>query len=118
MPYMLLILEPVGQREERSQSEGEEVYARMLRFTADLRKRGVLLGVESLTAMGEPAARVQVRSGRARVADGPFAEPPDTVGGFVLLNVSTRDEAVTIAAQCPAAEWATVEVRETGPCNT
>jgi hypothetical protein len=38
------------------------------------------------------------------------------VGGFFLLNCRTREEAVAIAQACPAAEWATVEVRETAPC--
>jgi len=38
------------------------------------------------------------------------------VGGFFVLDCRTRDEAIAIAAQCPAAEWATVEVREIGPC--
>jgi hypothetical protein len=40
------------------------------------------------------------------------------VGGFFLLNTESRDEAVAIAAQCPAAQWATVEVREFGACFT
>ena len=38
------------------------------------------------------------------------------VGGFFLLDCETREEAVAIAKQCPAAEWATVEVRAVGPC--
>jgi hypothetical protein len=38
------------------------------------------------------------------------------VGGFFLLDVATKDEALGWAARCPAAAWATVEVRETGPC--
>jgi hypothetical protein len=40
------------------------------------------------------------------------------VGGFFLLNCASREEAVAIASECPAAEWATVEVREFGPCFT
>jgi hypothetical protein len=50
--------------------------------------------------------------------DGPFAEAKEMVGGFFLLDCATREEAVAIAGRCPAAEWATVEVRETGPCYT
>jgi len=38
------------------------------------------------------------------------------VGGFFLLNVSTREKALAIAAVCPAPEWCTVEVREVVPC--
>jgi hypothetical protein len=61
---------------------------------------------------------LQVRAGRARVVDGPFAEAKEMVGGFFLVDVPTRQEALAIASECPAAEWATVEVRETGPCYT
>ena len=59
-----------------------------------------------------------MRSGKARVIDGPFAEAKEMVGGFFLVDVPTREDAVAIARECPAAEWATVEVRETGPCYT
>jgi hypothetical protein len=48
--------------------------------------------------------------------DGPFAETKETIGGFFLLTCETREQAIAIAAECPAAKWATVEVRELGPC--
>jgi hypothetical protein len=117
MPYMLLIHEPVGQRRQRTQSEGEAVYERMVRFADSLKSRGVLRGVESLVSQ-DNSTRLQVRSGKAHVIDGPFAEAKEMVGGFFLVDVATREEAVAIARECPAAEWATVEVRETGPCYT
>ena len=117
MAYMLLIHEPVGQRQQRSEAEGHAVYERMLRFADSLKSRGVLRGVESLTSL-DSAARLQVRGGKPRVIDGPFAEAKEMVGGFFLVDVATREEALAIARQCPAAEWATVEVRETGPCYT
>jgi hypothetical protein len=50
------------------------------------------------------------------VIDGPFAEAKEMVGGFFLVDCETREEAVAIAAQCPAAQWCTVEVRALGPC--
>jgi hypothetical protein len=40
------------------------------------------------------------------------------VGGFFLVECATREEAVALARTCPAAEWATVEVRGLGPCFT
>jgi hypothetical protein len=117
MPYMLLILEEPGQRATRNDAEGHAVYERMLRFADDLKTRGVLMAVESLSSQHD-AARVRVNGGRAQVLDGPFAEAKEMVGGFFLVDCKTREEAVAIARQCPAAEWATVEVRETGPCYT
>jgi hypothetical protein len=117
MPYMLLIHEEVGQRQQRTQAEGEAVFARMLQFADTLKARGILRGVESLTSL-DGASRLQVRSGKSHVIDGPFAEAKEMVGGFFLIDVPTREQAVAVARECPAAEWATVEVRETGPCYT
>ena len=116
MPYLLLIREPRGQRLTRNAQQGDAAYQSMLRFGAELREAGQLLASESLVADDE-AVRVQRRDGRQTLTDGPFAEAKEMIGGFFLLNCTSRDEAVAIAGRCPAAEWATVEVRETGPCN-
>ncbi|RDK02151.1 YciI family protein [Paraburkholderia lacunae] len=115
MSYMLLIVEPPEQRIERGEAAGREVYDEMVRFAADLKERGKLLAVESLTSTDD-AVRVQVREGRARLLDGPFAEAKEMIGGFFLLDCETREEAVAIAQACPAASWCTVEVRKVGPC--
>jgi hypothetical protein len=113
----LLIHEPVGQRQARGEAGGRGVYGRMLDFAADLKARGLLLAAESLASQDD-AAQVQIKSGRPSVLDGPFAEAKEMVGGFFLLACSTREEAVAIASQCPAAEWARVEVHSLGPCFT
>lgn len=115
MPYMLLIMEPLGQRAERGLAGGQEAYARMLQFAEGLKVRGLLRATESL-ASTDQAVRLQVREGTARMVDGPFAETKEMVGGFFLLDCTTQAEAVAIARECPAAEWATVEVREVAPC--
>jgi hypothetical protein len=115
MSYMLLIIEPPEQRRTRSEAEGREVYARMQRFGEGLRAQGKLLAVESLASQAG-AVRVRQRDGKAQLLDGPFAEAKEMVGGFFLLDCTGLDEAVDIAKQCPAAEWATVEVRAIAPC--
>jgi len=115
MPHMLLIHEPVGQRATRNELEGRAAYDRMLRWGEDLRARGLLLAAESL-ASTDKAARVSTPGGKARIVDGPFAEAKEMVGGFFLVNVDTREEAIALAQECPAAEWATVEVRGLAPC--
>lgn len=116
MSYMLLIVEPTGQRAERSPQEGREVYDRMLAFSASLRERGLLEGVQSLASHASATRVSRDAGGQARVVDGPFAEAKEMIGGFFLVNCATRDEAVALARECPAAEWATVEVRGFGPC--
>jgi hypothetical protein len=115
MSYMLLIVEPRGQRAQRSEAEGREVYAQMRRFAEGLQARGKLIMAESLASDTE-GTRVQVREGGPRLTDGPFAEAKEMVGGFFLLDCDTREEALAIAAECPAAAWCTVEVRRAAPC--
>ncbi|UXY16910.1 YciI family protein [Chitiniphilus purpureus] len=115
MSYMLLMMEPVGQRTTRSEAEGRECYERMRRFGDELRAQGLLVASESLASQ-HGAARLQVHEGRRHVVDGPFAEIKEMVGGFFLLNCSSREQALDIAARCPAAEWCTVEVRALAPC--
>lgn len=115
MSYMLIIHEPQGQRATRTEAEGRAVYDRMLRFGAELKAEGLLLGAESLAPL-DKGARVRVTGGKASVMDGPFAEAKEMVGGFFMINVKSREEAVALAARCPAAEWATVEVRALAPC--
>jgi hypothetical protein len=115
MSYMLLIIEPPEQRRSRTEAEGREAYARMQRFGEALRAEGKLLAVESLAAQSS-AVRLQVRQGKAQLLDGPFAEAKEMVGGFFLIDCAGLDEAIDIARRCPAAEWATVEVRAVAPC--
>jgi hypothetical protein len=113
MSYMLLIVEPPGQRQDRGSQAGRALYEQMLRYTDSLKARGVLIATDSLKSDG---ARLTIRGGKRSVVDGPFTEAKELVGGFFLLNVKTREEALAFAGECPAAQWATVEVRETGPC--
>lgn len=115
MPYMMLIVEPIGQRAQRTPEEGREAYAQMLRYAEGLKARGLLAGAESLKSESE-AVRLRVRDGERLLVDGPYAEAKEMIGGFFLLTCDTRDEALALAADCPAARWATVEVRELGPC--
>ena len=117
MPHMLLIVEPLGQREERGVEGGQVAYRQMLDFTEELSRAGVLIASSSLASA---ATRLQRAPGAvsSRVLDGPFAEAKEMIGGFFLLNCATRDAALAWAERCPAAAWATVEVRETGPCFT
>ena len=115
MPHMLLIVEPLGQRAERGPVAGEAVYRRMMDFSAELQAAGLLLGVNSL---GTAAKRLSKRDGGTQVWDGPFAEAKEMVGGYFLLDTEDAAVARGWAERCPAAEWATVEIRGVGPCYT
>ena len=112
---MLLIVEPRGQRAARCEAEGRAVYDRMLRYSQVLKDRGVLRASQSLRSDTE-GVRAKVRDGKRTLFDGPFTESKEMIGGYFLIECASRDEAVAIASEIPAAEWATVEVREFGPC--
>jgi hypothetical protein len=113
MAYLLMIREPRGQRAQRSEAEGRAVYERMSRFAGDLKARGLLLAAEALKS-----EELQLRSanGRAQLVDGPFTESKELIGGFFLVRCAQRDEALALARECPALEWASIEVREVGTC--
>jgi hypothetical protein len=113
MSYMLLIVEPHGQRRTRTPQQGRDLYQCMLDYAGKLKDEGVLIATNSLR---EAAVRLERRAGKPRVIDGPFAESKELVGGFFLLSCPSREQALRYASQCPAAEWATIEVREVGPC--
>ena len=115
MAYVLLVIEPPGQRSRRTDAEGREVYDRMVRFSEELKQRGLLTMSQSLKSP-DVGARIKVSGDSAMITDGPFAETKEVIGGFFLLTCETRDQAIDIARECPAAQWATIEVRELGPC--
>ena len=116
MAYLLLIVEPRGQRATRNAEEALGLYEAMKAFGQQLHGEGVLLGSESLRT-DDYAVRVSSAGGKTQLRDGPFAEAKEMVGGFFMIDVETRDEAVAIASRCPAARWASVEVRECAPCH-
>jgi len=113
--YMLLIVEPVGQRQSRTESEGRAIYDSMVRFSESLKARGLLTMSQSLKA-DHHGSRVKVRGDATIVVDGPFSEAKEMIGGIFLLTCQTREQAIAIAGECPVARSATIEVRELGPC--
>jgi hypothetical protein len=115
MAYALLIIEPTGQRQIRTEAEGRALYDRMLQFSENLKSRGLLTLTQSLKTDVQ-GARVRIQANESTVVDGPFAEAKEMIGGFFILTCETRAQAIALAKECPAAHWATVEVRELGPC--
>jgi hypothetical protein len=89
----------------------------MVSFSEELKRRGLLTMSQSLKSDAS-GTRVKVRGDSTLISDGPFAETKEVIGGFFLLTCETREEAINVARECPAAHWATIEVRELGPCFT
>lgn len=116
MSYMLLILENGEQRRTRPLEAKRVAYERMIRFGEDLKARGLYKASDSLSSDAE-GVRVELRAGKPVLLDGPFSESKEIVGGFFVIDCATREQAVAIASECPAIEWATVEVRQISPCH-
>jgi hypothetical protein len=115
MPYLMLIMEHPDRRRNRPDEKARLEMEQMNSFAEQLKRRGVCTASESLRSLSD-GVRIAVRGGQRIVADGPFAEAKEMVGGFFLLECRSKEEALKVASECPATEWATVEVRELGPC--
>jgi len=83
----------------------------MMKYNEELQKAGVLLALDGLHPPSE-AARVSFAGGTPTVLDGPFAEAKEVVGGYWMIQVRSRDEAIQWATRCPAGPNETIEVRQ------
>lgn len=115
MAYMLLVLQTPNINSTLTADEGRHRYAIMKDYAKGLAERGILTAGEALGSETK-SARLGKGTGGQTVLDGPFIEAKEIIGGFFMLDVPTREEAIEIAKACPAREWATLEVREVGPC--
>lgn len=93
-----------------------ERVAEMQRYNDTLQQAGVLLALDGLhpPSMG---TRVSFPGGRPTVIVGPFAESKEVIGGYWMIQVSSRAEAVEWASRCPASENETIEVRQVMECE-
>jgi hypothetical protein len=78
----------------------EALFAAYMKYNEDLAKAGVLIASEGLNP-GGARARVAVSGGRRTVLDGPFAESKELIGGFYLIEVASKEEAIEWALRCP-----------------
>lgn len=111
MRFMLLML-PEGQCDAPPDARpSTEAVAKMMRFNKSLQEAGVLL---ALDGPHPPSAGVRVSSvdGKPRIVDGPFAETKEVVGGYWMIDVASRDEAVAWASRCPLNPGDTIEIRQ------
>ena len=83
----------------------------MMKYNEELKKAGVLLALDGLhpPSMG---ARVSFANGKAKVADGPFPEAKEVLGGYWMIQVKSKAEAIEWASRCPASDNEIIEVRQ------
>jgi hypothetical protein len=85
-----------------------ELVQAMGKFNEEMVKAGVLLAAEGLHATSK-GARVKFSGGKPRVIDGPFAETKELIGGFWLIQVKSKEEAIEWATRSPAPHGADQE---------
>ena len=83
----------------------------MMKYNESLQKAGVLLALDGLRPPSE-GARVSFAGGKPKVTDGPFAEAREVVGGYWIIQVKSREEAIEWATRCPGGPNETIEVRQ------
>jgi hypothetical protein len=108
MRYALWVCE--DEQAELSAEDRVERFAAFSAFIDEARARGALIGGERLQP-SSTATTVRVRDGALVIADGPFAETKEQIGGLFLVECRDLDEAIGLAALIPAARSGTVEVR-------
>ena len=83
----------------------------MMKYNEELQKAGVLLALDGLhpPSMG---ARVSFEGGKPKVTDGPFAEAKEVLGGYWMIQVRSKEEAIEWAKRCPAGPNEVIEIRQ------
>ena len=111
MRFMMLMIPKGYESAEPGAMPDAAAVAAMMKYNEDLQNAGILLALDGLhpPSMG---ARVSFAGGKPVVTDGPFAEAKEVLGGYWMIEVSSKEEAVAWAARCPASENEIIEVRQ------
>src|ERR1041384_2336341 len=111
MRFMMLIIPKGYEKAEPDALPDVKGVAMMTKDNQSLQKAGVLLAVDGLTppSMG---ARVSFPGGKPKVTDGPFAEAKEVLGGYWMIQVKSREEAIAWASRCPGSENEVIEIRQ------
>jgi hypothetical protein len=107
MRFMMLM---VLKEYETGEPEAKGMLA-MMKFNESLQKAGVLLAVDGLHPPSA-GARLTFGGGKPKVTDGPFAEAKEVLGGYWIVDVKSKDEAIAWASRCPCSDRGTIEVRQ------
>lgn len=111
MRFMMLMIPKGYERAEPGAMPDAGAVEAMMKYNEALQKAGVLLALDGLhpPSMG---ARISFTGGRPQVTDGPFAEAKEVLGGYWMIQVKSREEAIAWAKRCPASENEVIEVRQ------
>ena len=88
-----------------------EAVEKMMKYNEALKEAGVLVTLGGLhpPSMG---ARISFEGGKPIVIDGPFIETKEVIGGYWMIEVNSKEEAIAWAKRCPAAGNEIIEIRQ------
>ena len=110
MRFMLLVIPKNYETAPPDATPDVESVERMMKYNEDLAKAGVLLSLDGLHPPSS-GVRVSYQGGKPTVTDGPFAEAKECVGGYRMIQVKSREEAIEWAKRAPMGDNEIIEVR-------
>jgi len=111
MRFMMIVIPKGYEKAKPGAMPDAKLVAEMTKFNESLQKSGVMLSGEGLhpPSMG---ARVAFAGGKPKVIDGPFAEAKEVIGGFWMIQVKSKAEAIEWAKRCPMPDGDIIEIRQ------
>jgi hypothetical protein len=111
MRFMMLMIPKGYEKAAPGTMPDAKAVAAMMKYNESLQKAGVLLALDGLQppSMG---ARVTFSGGKPTVTDGPFAEAKEVLGGYWMIQVKSKEEAIEWAKRCPGSDNEVIEVRQ------
>ena len=111
MRFMMLMIPKGYESAAPDAVPSAEAVSAMMEYNKALKEAGVLIALDGLLPPSA-GARVSFASGKPVVTDGPFIEAKEVIGGYWMINVKSRDEAIAWASRCPASSNETIEIRQ------
>ncbi len=111
MRFMMLMIPKGYEKAEPGAMPDPKAVSAMMKYDETLQMAGVLLALDGLHPPSA-GARVSFSGGKPKVTDGPFAEAKEVIGGYWMIQVKSKDEAVAWASRCPASDGDVIEVRQ------
>jgi hypothetical protein len=111
MRFMMLVIPEGYESAAPDATPNADQVAAMMRYNESLAKAGVLLSLDGLLPPSA-GARIRYSSGKPTVIDGPFAEAKECVGGYWMIQVKSKEEAIEWAKRAPMGDRELIEVRQ------
>ena len=111
MRFMMLMIPRGYEAAPPGAMPSAEAVAAMMKYNEALKEAGVLITLDGLHPPST-GARVSFESGRPVVTDGPFTESKEVIGGYWMIEVKSREEAIAWAKRCPASSNEIIEIRQ------